>query len=160
MPLCPAGHSSADSDFCDRCGIAISASAPIAAGQNLVRQGDLPSGTLLGPSSLAPEVSRLAGDWDKVALAPPTWRSIPSLGGDASSRSCLPADLGGAFSAAERERMFIDEAKLLAVLQHPSLPNVTDSFQLADRLYMVMSLEEGAAAVRRRRRLRRPAAGR
>jgi serine/threonine protein kinase/outer membrane protein assembly factor BamB len=142
MPPCPAGHISTEPDYCSRCGIAIGAQGPAPSGQNLVRQGDLPSSTRLGASATPHryQVSKRLGQggFGTAYLAVDL-----ELGRPCVVKELLPAEIGGAFTADEREAMFVSEARMLATLQHPSLPSVSDYFTWDSRHYMVMSFEEG-----------------
>jgi Protein kinase domain/PQQ-like domain len=111
-------------------------------GPALVRQGDLPNGTRIGPPATPDryETGRPLGKggFGTAYLALDRSERRPCV-----VKEIMDAAAGGGISAAEQQSLFEREAKLLASLQHPGLPNVWDAFAWQSRRYMVMSYEKG-----------------
>ncbi|HLH60710.1 MAG TPA: ABC transporter substrate-binding protein [Ktedonobacteraceae bacterium] len=149
-----------DADFCANCGMALKQSAPLTAGT--VTVGGTTGGTRGTSRALTIGtplqggryvITKILGEGGMGAAMVATDKRLdnkPVVIKELISDNSDPAKFK------EDERNFKREVTTLAHLDHPLIPNVTDSFQEGSHYFMVQEYVEGENLEQRLERLKKP----
>lgn len=98
---------------------------------------------MLAPGTFLNDKYLIAGVLGQGGMGSVYRAIIPSLGGKPVAIKEMRVDIKDAPTRDSAVRQFHTEARLLALLNHPGLVDVTDAFSEGDSEYLVMSLVDG-----------------